>query len=383
MLSADQRRAPSTLIAHLDHARREAIANGMVWFWLLNLLALFFISVRYEVYRDAGLTKVGMLPWPFDAQIGLATLLLMLLPVIWQAGRRLPDRQWLHLTCIVVLIWGTAWAVHIYAIGQVELRGGESYANGILRIHLLAALVALYPSRRIFYCYISIPILFDILIRVFFPVNFIMLQLLGLACGIISLEIGRRILNRWFELACVREYENLQLLRRLELLADQDPLTGLANRRHLNRALEQALAHCAVNSSPFALILIDVDYFKRYNDYYGHQAGDSCLKELAQILLNSVRSHADLVARYGGEEFMLLLPDADLRVATEVAARLQLALARLQLEHLASDVCDRVTVSQGVACWHSDESSARLVERADLALYQAKLKGRNQFRVAL
>lgn len=122
-----------------------------------------------------------------------------------------------------------------------------------------------------------------------------------------------------------------------------------------------------------------MDYFKRFNDHYGHQVGDMCLKEVAQALNRAVRTPSDLVARYGGEEFVLLLPNTDRQAAASVAQRLQDGLAILRLEHLASDVAPWVTVSQGIASNVSGEGASQLLERADQALYRAKESGRNQF----
>ncbi|MFM4768457.1 diguanylate cyclase [Aeromonas veronii] len=121
-----------------------------------------------------------------------------------------------------------------------------------------------------------------------------------------------------------------------------------------------------------------MDYFKRFNDYYGHQVGDMCLNEVAQALNRAVRTPSDLVARYGGEEFVLL-PNTDRQAAASLAQRLQDGLASLQLEHLASDVAPWVTVSQGIASNVSGEEASQLLERADQALYRAKESGRNQF----
>lgn len=218
--------------------------------------------------------------------------------------------------------------------------------------------------------------------ELFLRIDFPQLYMMGLLCGLLVLEVGRRMLNRWFELAIVREHENLALLRRLDRLAKQDPLTGVANRRHFNVELERELYHSQESGAPLSIILIDVDYFKRFNDHYGHQSGDICLKEVAQALNRAARSPSDLVARYGGEEFVLLLPDTDLQGAQKVAWRLQEEMTRLRLEHQASDVASWVTVSQGVACIAPDENACQLLERADQALYRAKELGRNQFCVA-
>ncbi|MEN3763038.1 membrane-associated sensor domain-containing protein [Aeromonas veronii] len=382
MLSAAQLSTPPTLVAHLDQARRQAIARGMVWFWLLQWLMVLFLAIRYEVYRQAGLASDSALPWRFQSELGFVMVALLLLPVIGLFCDYLNDRAWLRAASQVTLVWGCVWAVHLYTLGQVELRGGLSFSNGIMRLNLLAAMIAFYPSWKVFYGYVFGSLLLGIWNELYLRVDFPQLYMLGLGCGLVVLEVGRRMLHRWFELAIMREHENLTLLRQLDQLAKQDPLTSVANRRHFNIELERALAHSQESGAPLSLILIDVDYFKRFNDHYGHQVGDMCLKEVAQALNRAVRTPSDLVARYGGEEFVLLLPNTDRQAAASVAQRLQDGLASLQLEHLASDVAPWVTVSQGIASTVSGEGASQLLERADQALYRAKESGRNQFCVA-
>ncbi|MFM5239941.1 membrane-associated sensor domain-containing protein [Aeromonas veronii] len=382
MLSAAQLSTPPTLVAHLDQARRQAIARGMVWFWLLQWLMVLFLAIRYEVYRQAGLASDSALPWRFQSELGFVMVALLLLPVIGLFCDYLNDRAWLRAASLVTLVWGCVWAVHLYTLGQVELRGGLGFSNGIMRLNLLAAMIAFYPSWKVLYGFVFGSLLLGIWNELYLRVDFPQLYMLGLGCGLVVLEVGRHMLHRWFELAIMREHENLTLLRKLDQLAKQDPLTGVANRRHFNIELDRALAHSQESGAPLSLILIDVDYFKRFNDHYGHQVGDMCLKEVAQALNRAVRTPSDLVARYGGEEFVLLLPNTDRQATASVAQRLQDGLASLQLEHLASDVASWVTVSQGIATLLPGESASQLLERADQALYRAKESGRNQFCVA-
>ncbi|MNH15394.1 Phytochrome-like protein cph2 [compost metagenome] len=130
------------------------------------------------------------------------------------------------------------------------------------------------------------------------------------------------------------------------------------------------------------MILLDVDFFKRYNDHYGHQAGDECLILVAECLEESVREPGDLVARYGGEEFVVLLQEADLAAGERVAQRIRATLAARALPHAGSDVSPHLTLSQGIAQWRPGECLVMLLERVDGALYQAKEEGRNDYRIA-
>ena len=154
MLSAAQLSTPPTLVAHLDQARRQAIARGMVWFWLLQWLMVLFLAIRYEAYRQAGLASDSALPWRFQSELGFVMVALLLLPVIGLFCDYLNDRAWLRAASLVTLVWGCVWAVHLYTLGQVELRGGLGFSNGIMRLNLLAAMIAFYPSWKVLYGFV-------------------------------------------------------------------------------------------------------------------------------------------------------------------------------------------------------------------------------------
>lgn len=164
----------------------------------------------------------------------------------------------------------------------------------------------------------------------------------------------------------------------LRSMAMLDGLTGVANRRKLEARLEAAWSQACRDNGPLSLIMIDVDYFKKYNDHYGHQSGDQCLRRLAMALAATLNRPYDLLARYGGEEFACLLPDTDLAGAERVAQKMLAAVAELRIEHLASEVGPQVSLSLGVA---TVRASARLTPQellrcADEQLYLAKAGGR-------
>ncbi|MGE6113546.1 membrane-associated sensor domain-containing protein [Aeromonas salmonicida] len=242
---------------------------------------------------------------------------------------------------------------------------------------LMTALIALYCEARLFYCFSVPPLLFLLLEALFVRVPFPIVHGLAVGCLVILLETGRRMLNGWFVLAVSREHENLALARQLDGMAKQDPLTGLANRRHFTRVSEQILAEVRQQHGDFAILLLDVDFFKRFNDHYGHLQGDNCLIAVADCLREAVRQPADVVARYGGEEFVILLPGADALLAADIARRIAAALAARAIPHAQSEVSPNVTVSQGIALWREDESVADMLARADEALYRVKETGRN------
>jgi diguanylate cyclase (GGDEF)-like protein len=189
-----------------------------------------------------------------------------------------------------------------------------------------------------------------------------------------------------------REKTDLEIL--VQILIDQgddsaqegekariDGLTQIANRRRFDEYLSQEWSRHIRMQLPISLLICDVDHFKLFNDRQGHQAGDECLKSVAKAINRCYRA-GDLVARYGGEEFAMVLPQTNRAGAVQVAERVRAAVAAAALPHPASPVCDRVTVSVGVACMtpppQSPSDASALIEQADRQLYLAKKLGRNQ-----
>ena len=173
--------------------------------------------------------------------------------------------------------------------------------------------------------------------------------------------------------------EELQIANQhLEELASLDGLSGLANRRGFDRQLEREWQRAGEKCEPIALMMVDIDHFKLFNDRYGHVAGDTCLRAVGETLSLVTLDEAVLVARYGGEEFALLLPGLDLERATALADEARKAVEDLLINHSESP-CGHVTVSIGVESIVPDkfQTTADLVEAADNALYAAKRRGRN------
>jgi diguanylate cyclase (GGDEF)-like protein/PAS domain S-box-containing protein len=198
-----------------------------------------------------------------------------------------------------------------------------------------------------------------------------------LSVGFVVIEITDRkmIEAKLIEAKSILAYANLEL----EKLVNLDGLTQIANRRCFNDRLELEWERLAREQQPLALLLFDIDYFKRYNDCYGHQIGDDCLILIAQTATKSVQRPADLVARYGGEEFVVVLPNTDLEGAIGVAHEIQNAIMKLAIPHQNSDISDIVTISLGVTSLlpNRDQKSSILIKQADIALYNAKNQGRN------
>ncbi len=175
------------------------------------------------------------------------------------------------------------------------------------------------------------------------------------------------------------EEKLIVLQKELEELSFKDGLTGIPNRRMFDSIMEAEWANALRNHQPLSLIMLDIDYFKQYNDHYGHIQGDECLKRVAKVLSSVATRARDFLARFGGEEFVLVLPETDVEAARKVAERCRNVIFKEQIFHEKSQVSQLLTVSLGVGTiipTRNDESIV-FISEVDRRLYQAKQKGRN------
>ena len=213
--------------------------------------------------------------------------------------------------------------------------------------------------------------------------------LVFLACGY-ALSI-RRVRMRHKNITLLMQ-ERLQLLelrtqqleqanQDLHRLSHLDSLTGVANRRRFEEALDMEWRRASRAGTPLSLIMIDTDFFKPFNDAYGHQRGDDCLTLVANTLRNALNRPGDLVARYGGDEFMILIPGTDAEGAAEVAEAMRARVEGMEITHKGSPDDKVVTISLGVVTGYPTRgfSTGELIAAADEALYHAKNEGRNRF----
>ncbi len=221
---------------------------------------------------------------------------------------------------------------------------------------------------------------------VFKPVDAMKQEMARFAAGDQSVIVGTHML---FEFAVLADAFNA-MARELAIKIDQlkhlsryDSLTALVNRQHFDLCIEQEWRRALRSHEPISLLMIDVDHFKRYNDYYGHVGGDDCLRAVAEILRQVVQRSTDLPARYGGEEFVVLLPNTPLSSAIALAEEILAIFQQRNLPHAATSL-GRISVSIGVTTCNTAEacSPSGLVESADSALYEAKHAGRNRLAVA-
>lgn len=191
-------------------------------------------------------------------------------------------------------------------------------------------------------------------------------------------EVEERIAAQQEREKVIKMLEKTQ--KKLTQLSFQDELTGVANRRRFDYVLKNEWRRAEREKQPFSLLMIDIDYFKKYNDTYGHQAGDACLTRVATAMQAQLKRPGDLLARYGGEEFSAILPNTDLKGADQIAESLHKTINDINIPHKSSEVCGRLTISIGTSSGNADTCSDEkdLISIADKALYKAKSKGRNR-----
>ena len=181
--------------------------------------------------------------------------------------------------------------------------------------------------------------------------------------------------------AKTRELEEAN--EKLKALVNIDSLTGLENRRYFDEVLDIEIRRAARTDAPLSLLMCDIDFFKLYNDHYGHVMGDECLKKIAGCFKSTFLRATDVPARFGGEEFAVILPDTQLEEARRISAKLSKSIHALNIIHAESRAAGHITLSTGIACMQPGRqvSCTELIRMADEALYSAKAKGRNRIEV--
>jgi len=281
--------------------------------------------------------------------------------ILWLAG------AWIHL--LMLIVWRVPYAIY-----------GIEYTA---QLFLLVYLVTCYTHPKLFATITLMIISSMFASRLIFPDSDMLNTTGNLVATATLLFAGQHILLKRFDFSTRKDLEASSLIEQLRKQANTDDLTGLANRNYLNNYIENQLRQHQRTNLPISLIMVDVDFFKRYNDSAGHLQGDQCLKKVASILSQSCARPQDLVARYGGEEFTLVLPNTDIQGAIKVAQNIQDNLQQAELAHPDSYISNHVTVSQGLAQWDrrlDDFNTADWFEQADQALYAAK-RQRNTFAV--
>ena len=329
----------------------------------------------------------GLIPDAFGASLllhGLDTVVYG--AVLWATPRiaRPATREAVHALCLVVAILGS---VSLVAVSQAPGRGDLAvawlqyivYANVVLRLRQLWAVVLSVIGVAV----AGVALLAASGLGA--DVQLLMLLSLVSTAGFTlyattAIEAGerRRFLLTLDQRLCAEELARIN--DRLRSISTTDWLTGVANRRGLERYLEDAWAAAAARRQRLALLMVDVDYFKLFNDRYGHPAGDACLTRLALLIGQQLRGETDRLGRYGGEEFAVVLPEADHQEAIRIAERIRHTVEDLGLPHGAPGASAVVTVSIGAGSAEPAEGGGpeQLIAAADRALYVSKRRGRNR-----
>lgn len=203
---------------------------------------------------------------------------------------------------------------------------------------------------------------------------------------ILSSIIGLYLLQRKRYFSRIKEIEQEEEKRKiLETYAYIDSMTQIANRRYFDQFLDKEWRYCQRNKKNLCIVLIDIDNFKLYNDRYGHQAGDECLKKVARVLDDNLNRSHDFIARYGGEEFICILPNTNIEDAKVICEKLRVEIENLKIPHEDSKTSNVVTISIGISCTIPNENIEMndLIRKADNALYLSKKAGRNKLSVEL
>ncbi|MEJ5072706.1 membrane-associated sensor domain-containing protein [Enterobacter ludwigii] len=349
-----------------------ASVKGYLWFLCLNIICCLWLVLR--VFGGASI--------PLDAEnytlplygiIGFSMINALF-------ALRLHDRinEGLYQKCLpaIVLIFSAFWSVIFFHLLNDFQQ--PTIAMVALVIVLLPATITFYISARLLSLFIAPIIATVILGEVFSPMKFTLLQ--GIAAIIILMVVlsARYILIESYLRTQRSEYEKNLLIKKLLRLANYDTLTGLYNRHSLGEFFTRSTRALSHGKKSLFLIVLDIDFFKQYNDLYGHIEGDKCLIRVSRCIEQSLRKDSDAAFRFGGEEFVVLATCDGLGSALSIAKRIQHALANARIAHKGSTVSPRVTISQGLAQWHPGMSLETLMEFADKQLYQAKRDGRNR-----
>jgi diguanylate cyclase (GGDEF)-like protein len=347
---------------------------------IVGLVALYFLVVwPISLFSSAPLMPI----WQAYAVVPIGVVLV----VIWTATRMPFMQQHVEVMLagsLFVCLCGTIYCsmlLNNQYLGQVaayETIYVMMVGSAILRMPSRVAIIAMLAALAV-----TIPVLSSNTEGSGFWPNvflYVGVPLLICAVGGYFMEYAER---RSFLQERLLEIQDHQL-DGLNKLARIDALSGLANRRHLDESLRREWERARREQHSLAIVFLDIDYFKRYNDHYGHTAGDRCLALIGSILGMALHRPADLAARYGGEEFMLVLPNTDVEGARLVAERISATLDDMALPHPGSPASAHVTISIGIAaCIPERDSDPRmLVDAADIALYESKAAGRHRITTA-
>lgn len=359
---------------YLRHMRADQRTSALVC--LVTALGIWLTFIGLDLTRLDTVATLGDGDSSVELAIGLRlATLAVIVRLLWILRRRDPVQSYHLLTMLALALIGVTCA---FIANMYKLRGLPQ--ADIAQLVIIAAVFL--PVGLTFGQSLGVALLIAVFTT---ALGFVMLEPAQL------MEHGRLSILLFFAVfvsavgAWLRERaqrDQFLLRRLLHNRAMSDPLTGIANRRGFEEHVATALSQARRDRVPAVFALLDVDHFKRYNDRYGHQAGDIALARIANAIDGVLRRPMDLVGRLGGEEFGLLLYDAAPEQAQERLDRVVDAIAELRIEHAASPTARQITVSIGAVAFDGAETAAELYRRADAALYAGKASGRNRVELA-
>ena len=361
-----------SLDSRIDKSTYTNLRIGFIWASKISLVILILmmvvISIEFFNHKQYYLVKVTL-------HFGIQALLCLLGALFFTHYTTL--KHYKYITALYAFMFGVSWGISI--VNLDTLNHTYVLVEIIGNLLFLVILLGFYTSRIAVYLAITPILIFTTWYSIKDPRFDLLFSLTKLATTIIIIESGRRVLFQWFTTRIKQEHVNKQLVNKLLSLSLSDQLTKINNRRFFDLAINKQIINAKHHHIPLSIILIDIDYFKNFNDNFGHVKGDMCLKIIATMLRDSLLRSEDTVSRYGGEEFVILLPNTDTNGASCVAKRIQQNLAILAIPHPCSDINQYVTVSQGIATWQANQRPTQLIEIADNNLYKAKESGRNKY----
>ncbi|SKC30853.1 Phytochrome-like protein cph2 [Photobacterium piscicola] len=362
----------SSLDTRIDDTIYKNLRLGFIWASKISLITLMLITI--VIWVDF-FNKENSNLLLTTVNFGIQGLLFVFGLVFFVQNKTL--KHYKIISSIYALLFGTTWGGAIINLNNL----GHAYVivEIVGNLLFLVVLLSFYTYRMAVYL-ATLPILvFTTWYSIADPRFDLLFAFTKLAITIIIIESGRQLLFKWFTTRIKQEHENQRLLKQLAQLSFTDQLTKINNRRFFDFTIDKQIINAKHHRIPLSIILIDVDYFKRFNDTQGHVNGDACLKSVATTISRSLLRNNDTVSRYGGEEFVVLLPNTDINGARRVAERIKQNLATLAIIHPSSDINDYVTVSQGIATWEMNQRPNQFINEADNHLYNAKEAGRNQY----
>lgn len=309
--------------------------------------------------------------------IVLSSLSLILF-FVFIANENFLGEHWRLRASIINSIFSLIWSFFLYWI--YDASGYEEIGAVTLTLILLINSISNYSSR-IVYCSFNVPIFTCLNILVLHEGEAIIEKITFIVFIFLFMELVIYMLRKWFFKSLINELQAKILLEEITNLSFTDALTGVKNRRWFDRELKNRMIQSGANDTEFSIVYIDVDYFKKYNDSYGHNEGDKCLIIVASIISNVIGITGS-ISRIGGEEFALILPGISASEASVICFDIKQAVNDASIPHTSSSVSDKVTLSQGVAEWKKWMNVSDLLSITDQALYKAKCHGRNRIEVA-